>query len=222
MSRRDNVDKRCERCHLHRPLCICDLVPRLETRTRLLLVIHRDEERKPTNTGQLAARALARSNVVVTGDRARPLPLPLVGDHEEPLLLFPGEGAVPLTDFVTSTRPVALVVPDGTWRQARKVGARVPGLESVPRVALPPGPESTYRLRTETKDGGLATLEAIARAFAILEGPTRGPQVEAALLHVFRVMVDRTLWLRGALRDDEVTGGIPEAARRHDPRGGGG
>jgi hypothetical protein len=37
---------------------------------------------------------------------------------------------------------------------------------------------------------------------------------------VFRVMVDRTLWLRGALRDDQVTGGIPPAALAANPRGG--
>lgn len=205
---------------MHRPLCICGLVPRLETRTRLVLVLHRDEERKPTNTGQLAARALVGSSIVVTGDRDRPLPPSLFHDDEQPLLLFPGEGAAPITDFASSKKPVALVVPDGTWRQARKVGARVPALAGVPRVTLPPGPDTTYRLRTETKEGGLATLEAIARAFAVLEGPERGTLVEEALLGVFRVMVDRTLWLRGALRDDDVCGGIPEAARLRDPRRG--
>jgi hypothetical protein len=39
------------------------------------------------------------------------------------------------------------------------------------------------------------------------------------MLGVFRVMVERTLWLRGALGDGEVTGGIPAAARANDPRG---
>ena len=77
---------------------------------------------------------------------------------------------------------------------------------------------TTYRLRAEPRSGGLATLEAIAQAFGILEGD-RGAPIEAALLAVFRVMVDRTLWLRGALRDAEVTGGVPAAAIARDPRG---
>jgi hypothetical protein len=33
-------------------------------------------------------------------------------------------------------------------------------------------------------------------------------------------MVERTLWARGAIDAHEVTGGIPERARRHDPRSG--
>ena len=39
------------------------------------------------------------------------------------------------------------------------------------------------------------------------------------MLDVFRVFVDRTLWFRGKLRADEVTGGIPAAALANDPRG---
>jgi DTW domain-containing protein len=208
---------------MHRALCICALVPRLETRTRLVLVLHKEEERKPTNTGLLAARALVRSDVLVVGDRARPAKAPTFQEGEEPLLLFPGEGSRPIEDFAPETqggRPLALVVPDGTWRQARRAAVRFPGLAAATRVSLPPGPPSRYQLRRETREGGLATLEAIARAFAVLEGPERGPPIERALLGVFRVMVDRTLWLRGALRDDEVEGGIPEAARLDDPRGG--
>ena len=65
--------------------------------------------------------------------------------------------------------------------------------------------------------GRLSTFEAIARALCILEGEA-GPQIEAAMLAVFRVMVERTLWLRGALPDAEVTGGIPSAAIARNPR----
>jgi hypothetical protein len=39
------------------------------------------------------------------------------------------------------------------------------------------------------------------------------------MLDVFRVFVERTLWFRGKLRADEVTGGIPAAALADDPRG---
>ena len=83
-------------------------------------------------------------------------------------------------------------------------------------MTLPAGAPTEYRLRLEGRDGGLATLEAIARAFRILDGAV----VEEAMLAVFRTMVERTLWLRGALGDDQLVGGLPEAARRHDPRGG--
>ena len=67
MSRRNNAARRCSRCRMHLSLCVCTLIPRLVTRTRLLLVIHRAEDRKPTNTGRLAAECLVNSEVVVRG-----------------------------------------------------------------------------------------------------------------------------------------------------------
>jgi DTW domain-containing protein len=217
VSRRDNAHLRCPRCRMHGSLCICDLIPRIETRTRLVLVIHRYEDRKPTNTGRLAAECLVNSEVVVRGHVARPSTgLPLSPDAQ-PLLLFPHEDAVPIDRFATSSRPVTLVVPDGSWRQASKVRHRVPGLRDVPCVCLPRGAPSTYRLRVDAHEQGLATIEAIARALRILE-VGRGEEVGSALDVVFRAMVERTLWARGSARTEDVTGGIPEGAMRHDPR----
>jgi DTW domain-containing protein YfiP len=202
---------------MHESLCICALIPRIETRTRLLLVLHRLEERKTTNTGRLGTLCLPNSEIVVRGHEGRanePLALP---DGTQPLLLFPAEDAGPIAPFARSDRPVVLVVPDGTWRQASKVRARVPGLRGVPCVTLPAGKPSHYHLRVDAHDHGLATLEAIARALGILEGE-RGPQIQQQLEDVLRAMVERTLWSRGALDRGAVTGGIPEGAMRHDPR----
>ena len=216
MSRRANASHRCPRCRLHLSLCVCDRLPRIETRTKLLLIIHRIEDRKPTNTGRLAAHCLANSEVILRGDEAAP-PAPFTwGRETQPVFLFPREGAVPITRFVGSSAPVTLIVPDGTWRQAFKVRKRIPGLSDVPSVSLPPGPPTAYRLRAETQDQGLATIEAIARAFGVLDGPA----VQAELERAFKMMVDRTLWARGLLDTDRVTGGIPEGAERHDPRSG--
>ncbi len=193
---------------MYQTLCVCALVPRLETRTRLLLVLHYAEVVKPTNTGQLAAQALSNSEIVVRGLPDQP-PTAIAPDpSRQLLLLFPGEGAVSIADFARSELPITLVVPDGTWHQAGRVRKRVAGLATVPCVTLPPDRPTTYRLRSETQEGGLSTMEAIARAYGILEGETVQTQLEA----LFTIMVERTLWLRGKLRADEVSGGIPEAA----------
>ena len=218
MSRRDHASARCAVCRLHMTLCICALVPRLRTRTRLVLLVHFREARKPSNTGQLAARCLERSSVNVYGKPDQALELPVVGDEEVPLLMFPAEGAPPISQYAASEKPIALIVPDGNWNQARKAARRVSGSGAIPCVTLPEAAPTEYRLRAEPREGGLATLEAIARAIGILEGDA-GPETERAMLAVFRVMVERTLWFRGKLRDHEVTGGIPEAARAYDPRG---
>jgi DTW domain-containing protein len=193
-------------------LCVCALMPRprIETRTRLVLIIHRYEDRKPTNTGRLAAECLANSETIVRGHESRPTPPFVCPAGMQPLLLFPHEGATPLAELVIPAVPFVLIVPDGNWRQASKVRNRVPGLRDLPCVSLPASVPTTYRLRAETHDAGLATIEAIARAMGILEGD----HVERALTLVFRAMVDRTLWSRGAVRTGDVVGGIPEGVVR--------
>jgi len=217
MSARDHVEARCITCKMHATLCICALVPRLQTRTRLTLLVHYREARKPSNTGQLAARCLDRSTVEIVGQRGRLIEPPIVND-EVPLLMFPADDAVSIEQYAACDKPIALFVPDGNWRQAGKMRRRGPGLGAIQCVTLPDTGPTGYRLRAEPRAGGLATLEAIARALGILEGDA-GPAIEAAMLAVFRVMVERTLWFRGKLRDGEVTGGIPRAAIAEDPRG---
>jgi DTW domain-containing protein len=181
---------------MHVDACVCDAAPRLDLRTRLLLIMHRGEVAKSTATGNLAMMALVNSELRIHGDKDAPLDLRDL-DHSarRVLLLFPAETATPLTaEFVArDPRPVTLVVPDGSWRQARKFGRRIPGLDRAEQVTLPPGPPSRYRLRAETRECGLATFEAISRALAVLEGPDVQTQLDA----LFHLMVERTLASRG-------------------------
>jgi DTW domain-containing protein len=178
-------------------------------------VIHYREQRKPTNTGLLATECLTNSALVVRGSNAQRECSLSLDPGATTLILFPDEHARPLTDFVTN-QPITLVVPDGNWRQASKVRTRIPQLAGATLVGLPEGPPSAYRLRHEAQVGGLATLEAIARALGVLDGAA----IQDALERVLRIMVERTLWARGALRDDELTDGLPVGAVRHDPLSG--
>lgn len=217
MSRRNHSDGRCARCRMHLKLCVCSLIPRIETHTRVLLVIHRLEDRKTTNTGRLATECLVNSQVVVRGHAtASNAPLPLTTDSPA-VLLFPAADAVPLEQLAPrltcAGAALTLVVPDGNWRQASKVRKRVPGLRDMPCALLPVTEKSNYRLRSEPHEHGLATFEAIALALGILEGPA----VQRALQLPFRAMVERTLWARGAVSAAEVSDGIPYGAMRHNP-----
>ena len=183
----------------------------------MVLLLHHSESRKPSNTGQLAAQCLENSQVALHGAPAGEkacglMPWPA---STQPLLLFPHADATPFSTWANHPQPITLVVPDGTWRQAFKMRRRVPGLSALPCVASPIGDPTRYQLRSEKLAGGLATMEAIARAMGVFEGP----EVERALLHVFRVMVERTLWARGLMATHKVTGGIPPGALSHDPMG---
>jgi DTW domain-containing protein len=231
MPRFRNDARRCPGCRLHRQVCICDRFVALPTRTRVVLLLHQLEARKPTNTGRFALRCLPNSELAVRGRlddaeeqaRATGEPQPPAAREvprwlaraAQPVLLFPHPEAVALTTFVDSSLPTTLVVPDGTWSQAVRARRRVPGLADVPCACLPAGLVSTYRLRHEPRPGRVSTLEAIAHALGILEGPA----IAEALLEIHRIAVERTLWTKGRLARDLVAGGIPALASRHDPRG---
>ena len=196
---------------MHRTLCICALIPRVETRTRVLVILHQLEDRKPTNTGRLAARCLVNAAVSARGGGA---PASL-WQGTQPVLLFPHPDARPLEDWRDGARPLTLVVPDGTWRQANKARRRVEGLAELPCVALPPVVRSSYRLRHDKRPDRVSTIEAVALALRILEGAAAADPLE----RIFRIMVDRTLWTNGRIATGEVTGGIPAGVRSHDPLG---
>lgn len=168
--------------------CVCALVPRLHTRTQLLLILHAAEAKKPTNTGRLAALCTTNSQVLVRGRQDQPLDLGFLADRNA-FVLCPDESA---SIVQPSAAPVTLIVPDGSWRQASKMPRREPMLRNLPRVRLPPLASRAPELRQETKDHGLATFVAIAHALGIIEDPT----IERAMLAFYDVVADRILRAR--------------------------
>ena len=186
------VGHRCPGCRLLLAACLCDLVPRVATRTRVLVVLHHAETQKPSNTGRLALRCLPNSGAVIRGAPDQLQVVPAWAEHGDPVVLFPHPDARPLADFCGGSRPVTLIVPDGTWRQAQRVRPRVAGLSEVPCAFITRDAPSAYRLRTTPDARRLSTMEAIAEALGLLEG-AEGPAAREALLGIFQIMVDRSL-----------------------------
>ncbi|HSS38195.1 MAG TPA: tRNA-uridine aminocarboxypropyltransferase [Polyangia bacterium] len=217
MSRRRKPHLRCEACRMHRSLCICALLPRLVTRTRVVLVIHQLEAVKPTNTGVIAARCLANSAVVYRGrgptQDAAPTRDEIAPEGVTSLFLFPHSDATPLESWRGRSEQIQLVVPDATWSQAARMRGRI--ARGLPCVSLPARGVGADRLRAAPRPGRMATLEAVAVALGILEGPA----VDEALTRIYRIMTERTLWTNGRIRGEDVTGGIPAGARSHLPLG---
>ena len=174
---------------------MCALIPRLDVATRIVLVMHRREILTTTASGPLALAALPNSQLLLHGVKDAPVDLNFLHDgSSRVLLLYPSEDARPLSAelLAEDQRPVTLVVPDGSWRQASRAARRIPGVEFAERVTLPPDRPTEWGLRRETKAFGLATFEAIARALGVLEGP----QVRETLEEVFRESVRRQKALR--------------------------
>jgi len=159
---------RCERCHRPENHCLCALIPHLDSRTRVLILQHPSEVNHALNTARLAALGLTNAQLVV-GEVFEDLADLLDVPGYQPRLLFPGEEAQALVSQSADERPILLVVPDGTWRKARKLLHLNPQLAALPRVMLDNAPGSRYRLRKAPGPDALSTLEAIVHALQTLE-----------------------------------------------------
>ena len=177
----------CSRCMRPQTHCLCALIPQLDSRTRVLLLQHPSEVSHALNTARLAALGLTHAQLrvgEVFDDLEQLINLP----GYQARLLFPGEDAQVLHayELADTSLPLLLVVPDGTWRKVRKLLHLNPVLAQLPRVTLPQGAVSRYRLRKAPGPGALSTLEAIVQALEILEAPTSF----APLLRPFEALIE--------------------------------
>jgi DTW domain-containing protein YfiP len=159
----------CARCFLPHALCLCSEIPRLRLGCRVVVVRHKNECWRATNTGRLVQLAIEGSTLVDHGHkdfRIQREDLPL---GPRACLLYPHQDdGAPRWD---GGRPDVLIVPDGTWSQVRRMVRRVPGLAQLPRLELPPGPQPPRRIRKAPHPGARSTIEAVAAALALWEPP---------------------------------------------------
>ena len=185
----------CSRCLRPQTHCLCALIPQLDSRTRVLLLQHPSEIRHALNTARLADLGLLNAELRV-GEVFEDLATLLNPPGYQARLLFPGEDAqlIDTAEPSDESLPWLLVVPDGTWRKARKLLHLNPLLAQLPRVTLPEGTVSRYRLRKAPGPGALSTLEAIVQALEILEAPTSF----APLLRPFEALIEGQIEAMGA------------------------
>lgn len=178
--------RRCPGCRLPPTACFCGDIPHVVTRTRVVIVRHVSETNKTSNTGHVAARALANATLVDHGVAGAPLDLRgRLGDGAR--VLYPGPPSRDLDDVRT------IVVLDASWSQARGMRRRIPPLGDLPALSLPAPAVAPLRMRRGQEPDQLATIEAIAAALDLLGEP--GPAAE--LRRVFAVMATRMRDLRG-------------------------
>lgn len=104
-------------------------------------------------------------------------------------VLFPG-GAPWDAATHDAPAPHTVIVPDGTWTQARKLLSRNPLLGGFPRIGIAPTRASGYRIRREPAASCRSTIEAVAELLGQVEGD---PDRFLPLLDPFRQIVERQL-----------------------------
>ena len=165
----------------------------------MCLIFHVNELKRSSNTGRLALRALVNSEMRVRGETKEALDLSdLLTDRYRTFLFYPSDDAVELNNELVAQdrRPIQLIVPDGSWRQAGKVQFRHHELKDVLRVKIGTPDISKFHLRAQHRPEGMATLQAVAHALGVIEGDL----VKAQLMKLYQAKVERTLIGRGLLR----------------------
>ena len=170
--RREGREKRCPVCLVHKDNCYCDKISKLPLKTNVAIVAFKKERFLPSNTAMLSIRSLENSKLFFRGYQDSPMPEDFILDDHEKIVLYPSDDSVDLNaDFLkTINKPIQLIVPDGTWRQAKKIQRREPALAELTCVKIPTNQKSIYSLRRQKFDYGLCTHEAIAYALGIIEG----------------------------------------------------
>src|ERR1039458_7472336 len=181
----------CERCFRPRSVCFCaDLKP-VATKTRVVILQHPRERDVGIGTVRLARLGLAACELRRDVDFSNDPVVRQVLTSGNAYLLFPGPDAIDV-ETVDFSSPITLVVLDGTWTQAQKIGRANPGLAALPRLRLSPLAPSLYgQIRREPAAHSVATIEAIAHVLGYLE---KDRERFAEFLRPMAAMVERQLY----------------------------
>lgn len=187
-TRRETFFKRCPICRINENGCICAELVHYNNKTSLSIIMHYKELALTSNTALLAQKSLSDCKIYFRGHPSSDMQMNLIlPQNKKSYILFPSDDAIPLEDILD--KDIHLIIPDGTWRQAKKFHRREPILKDLPLVSIKASNPSRYRLRTQKDENGLCTLEAIAYALGILEGK----EAESALLKNLDIMVNKVM-----------------------------
>lgn len=174
--------KRCQQCQLGLQTCICEWRKPSQSQLQFILIMHRDEVYKPTNTGRLIADLFPEQCQAFLWSRTEPdaTLLALLNDKNRhcQLVFPPSENEVravasrPAERLEQSAPINTIVLLDGTWKQARKMYSQGQWMKHLPILDLSLTLNDSqhrwgnYRVRQACEDGQLATAEAAALALA--------------------------------------------------------
>ena len=182
---------RCSGCGLLATQCVCAALTVIDNTTPVRILQHPKETEHPLNTARWVALGL--SNARVSARESFDAADWDVAGHT-PLLLYPDEpGALAQP---RPPGPYVLIALDGTWRHAAALLRTHPALQAMHRLALPApagsGTNSGYRLRKAPRADSYSTVEAVATALDVLDGPQR----HDALLRPFQLQIERQIALQ--------------------------
>lgn len=213
----------CPRCSKPIAICICDRVEPVETRLRVVMLQHPQEDDETLGTAKLVELTLPNSETRVglswaSLDHALGMKN---ADKDRWAVLAAAKLQVELPDeakgrpFVVVDRKGrvrdldrhgldGIIVLDGTWSQAKTLWWRNAWFLRLPRIVMTPREPSMYgKLRKEPRRDYVSTLEAIGDVLVGLGEPERARD---SLRRLLRTLLQRA---RDAGKARALTGGEP-------------
>lgn len=193
-SRRNTFKDRCEVCRINYRLCFCDQINHyqgiIHSDIKISIIMHYTERWLTSNTAYFTSVIHPHCQIIERGNIDKKVDAtPFTHDDIDYIYLFPTQDSKPLKSFKKSSRPIHLVVPDGSWSKAKRIHKREDAFKSMNKYHLEDVGESRYQLRKSPGENFLCTYEAIAHALSDL-GET---QTKELMLSFFDIFVDRVL-----------------------------
>ena len=227
---------RCHACRLAPRWCVCRALPQATTAIQVDVLMHPQEQCKPSSTGKLIERAVqgARCQLYQRGPHHEPnILVPESHQHSGPpppslaalrgpelWILHPlGEPLESIQSVIDSSTPLQVLLLDGNWSQA---GEMLRTIESIGRcVRLRAAGPSRYWLRDQREPSHISTAEALLGVFNAVGDTAAEVQFR---LH-FELHVYASLRARGRrqlaedyLLDSPLKAAIPDFLERLNAR----
>ena len=168
---------RCEHCQLASFACLCTWRPSAASRCDFVLLMHRDEVFKPTNTGRLISDIFPNNTYAFAWSRTEPDAelLQLLNDPaRQCFVIYPSaenESREIYSTIPVSDRLPTFILLDGTWKQSSRMFHLTRWLDNVPVLRLPETLLRSYAVRKSHQDHYLSTFEAAALCLQVADEP---------------------------------------------------
>lgn len=191
---------RCADCQMGDFACMCAWRPTAESDVDFVLLMHRKELFKPTNTGRLIVDVFPGTQAYMWNRLEAPegLKQMLSDPARECFIVFPADGTVNSTREVVravppSSKKITLILLDGTWKQCSRMVGLSRWLDATPCLSLPDTLVRSYAVRDSGKSDRFSTAEA-AIGSLLLAGQEQPAEV---LQHYFSIFNQHYLATRG-------------------------
>lgn len=194
--------ERCEKCQLAIYACLCPWQPKLVSDAEFVLLMHRNEVFKPTNTGRLIADVFINTHVFCWSRTDPDLELIKIlnDDSRQCLIVFPTDAEETgissrkiFAQIPAIEKKITFILLDGTWKQSGRMFHLSQWLKNVPCVSLQDKILRGYAVRKSHDENYVSTAEAAALCLKMM-GEDKNSET---LLDYFQLFNEHYLATRG-------------------------